>query len=670
MADQKPTENNTEMLGGINTKVSDYTSNKKQFQNIRNMDFDVPNALQKRPGSTQAISAGISGAVTSLHEFVRLDGASVIVAGSDTAMWYLTGQTANLLDSGWSNGQPADLLTFVNKEYMANGSKFYGWSGIGATPYPVGLPMQASFYLSNSTGGPGTASNFSVFGYTMGSYSGLATGARVHVWAAVSYVRADGLFGPLNIINSARTVGPESLATGETIWSTPAGSADYGNDATLPINVFGGAGFTAPAGYGITAAALFLLVDTGVGMSLTYGIARSKGNLAGTSLVYTNPLLKTDTPPYAFKFFTLLPISAVGQSGIYIYGASNWLFSQPPSFSAMTFDWFFSNTPKYLEINQNSMFMAGFSGAPSTIWFSNLGVPEVIESDSFFEVRTNDGDRIFGTKTFNNNVLVFKQNSFHKVIGDSPENFELVELSNEYGCISNQAIVEYRELLVWLDQKGVVRYNGASWEIISTPVEEIFKRMNLEAAKEKACAFHNLYRNQIWFGIPVDGSTQNNVTVVYDYLVDAWTYFDGFNPASFTLAKGSLNKPTAWRGDYSGLIHYHGESFFGDNGRGITCLAMPNWDRNKPNETWIWRRFFLDVATVTGLTGTITGKVMSDYDHTTVQATYSIYQNAFQSRAELGVVAKAVTTEWAHYSASLPLLINNYAWAKRLLRNV
>ena len=103
---------------------------------------------------------------------------------------------------------------------------------------------------------------------------------------------------------------------------------------------------------------------------------------------------------------------------------------------------------------------------------------------------------------------------------------------------------------------------------------------------------HQLYRNQIWFGIPVDGSTVNNLTVVYDYLVQAWTFFDGFNPASFAFIKGALNKPTVWRGNYSGMISYHGESFFGDNGSGITCIARPHWDKNKENETWIWRRFF------------------------------------------------------------------------------
>mgnify|MGYP003488072531 FL=1 len=316
------------------------------------------------------------------------------------------------------------------------------------------------------------------------------------------------------------------------------------------------------------------------------------------------------------------------------------------------------------------MFLAGFSNAPSNVFFSDVGAPESIQPENFFEVRTNDGDRVLATKTYANQMIIMKENSFHKVIGDSPENFELIEVSTRYGCLSNKTVIEYEQRLVWLDKKGILEYNGANYDIISTPVEDIFRRMNVEAAKEKAVAIHEIYRNQIWFGIPIDGSTQNNITVVYDYLVKAWTFFEGFNPASFAFIKQDLSKATVWRGSYSGMIYYHGASFLGDNGQGISCVIRPHWDKNKENETWIWRRFFADVGTVTGLTGTLTGRVFSNYDNTTVQATFSMYQDAFQSRAEIGVPAKSVTVELGHYSASLPLLFNGYSWAKRFLRNV
>lgn len=663
----KPVETNYRNLGGVNQKASEYSLDKAQFLNLSNLDFDVPNALSKRPGSTQAISAGTSGPLNSVFEYQRLDGLSVVVTGSDTAMFYLSGTGLTLLDAGWNNGQPTDMLTFVNRLWMANGQKFYSWSGPGSAPIQAGLPIQASFALSRQSLGLSAAA-FSIFGTTMGINTGdINTGTRAYLWGAYNYVRSDGYQGPLNPLTVASVLSPFQPATANGSFWLGATMGDYGTNLTLSILGF----TTPPSGYGITAFGLYFLVDTGVGQSLVNGIFRSKLNFAGTSFEPSNPLLRPDLDPSVFKFFTLIPTDA---TNIPIFGSS-FIWAAPgntmnPGFSLMTFGWFDTFIPKYIEVNQNSMFYSGFSPAPSQLWFSELGSPEKIEPESNIEVRTNDGDRIFAIRAFNNQLIVAKQYSFHKVIGDSPENYQLVELSLEYGCISDKTVCEYREKLVWLDQKGILEYNGASWDIISTPIEDVFRRMNLAAAKEKACGVHQLYRNQIWWGIPVDGSTVNNLTVVYDYFVGAWTFFEGFNPASFAMVQSGLTKPTVWRGDYSGMLYYHGESFFGDGGQGFTCLMRPHWDKLKENETWIWRRLFLDRATQTGLTGVINAKLYANYDFNTVQATFAMYQNEFQSRAEFGVPGKAVTGDFSHFSASLPLLINGFAWARRFLRNL
>jgi hypothetical protein len=174
----------------------------------------------------------------------------------------------------------------------------------------------------------------------------------------------------------------------------------------------------------------------------------------------------------------------------------------------------------------------------------------------------------------------------------------------------------------------------------------------------------------VWFGIPVDGSTENNLTVVYDYFADAWTFFDGFNASAFAMIKAGGSAPTMWRGSNSGMIYAHGSSFYGDNGVGITCLGFTPFDRNKENETWLWRRFFMDVAPTSGVTGVISLELFADYNRSTVRATFAMYQSAFQSRAEFGVPGKAVAAQFTHNSASLPLLVNGYGWAKRFLRNV
>ena len=678
---EKPTINSYGMLGGINQKASEYSVGLVQFLNLRNLDFDVPNALSKRPGSTQAISANTSGPLNSVFEYARLDGASVIVAGSDTAMFYRVSNGLTLLSANWTNGQPTDMLTFVNKLWMANGQRYEGWSGVGASVTPVGLPCAALSVTQFLASGSG-ASVFLVGGATMANLAANASFVTRAVYFAYSFVRSDGYYGPADFLTNARNV----IRTG----SPATSGTEYFNEGSW--NNIGG--FTSPSGYGISAVAVWVAVDTISSATTQREVIPGQGSspiatgdlgwqIGAGAFLNISITLKPTADVSRFHLYTLISpgtffIAGPNGGGETSYAATLFPFfnfytgpaTGANAFSGMPFCWFETNTPKYIDINQNSMFMSGFSNAPSTIWFSELGEPENIQPEYNFEVRTNDGDRIFGHKTYNNNTIVFKETSFHKIIGDSPENFELIELSTEYGCIANQTIVEYQEKLLFLDRKGIVEFNGASWDVISTPVEDIFRQMNLTAAREKACAVHFLYRNQIWFGIPVGSSTQNNVTVVYDYLIKAWTFFDGFNPASFTFAQGGLTRPTVYRGDYSGMIYYHGESFFSDNGVGFTCLAYTPWEHSKQNETWIWRRFFLDVATATGVTGTISGKLFSNYNTSTVQATFAMYQDSFQTKAEVGVVGKAAACEFAHYSASLPLLINGYSWARRFLRNV
>ncbi len=694
LADSLPTTKYYQALGGINLKASQYEMSTAQFLDLRNVDFDVPNALQQRPGQTYAIgsSNGTSGPINSLFEYVKLDGSSFIVAGSDSAMFYVANNGLTLLTAGWSNGQPTDMLTFVNKLWMANGQNWRSFNGTTVVPSGLPMPPRASMDLSGGGGGYTSSFLFNPFAYSSAGSSGfLVAGATMilspgvttvtrAVYMAYAYVRNDGYVGPCDLQNTARNI----------VMSSPTNGSEVVGSA-----VWGVGGFTIPSGYGISGVALYFAEDTiyststqevipGVG---TAPVGRLGWMETHASKVFASITLKPNADLSRFWLFTLIPGASLFLSnssafgGATFWAATNIAYASfttydgsadlVSGFSGSPFDFFATYTPKYIEVNNNTMFAAGFSSAPSSVWFSEVGEPEAFFVDSNFEVRTNDGDQIYATKSYQNQLLVMKENSFHKLVGDSSDNYQLIQISDQYGCLSNKSVLQYDQKILWLDKKGILEFNGANHNIISGPIEQIFRRMNISAAKEKACGVHHVYRNQLWWGIPVDGSTRNNLTVVYDYLIGAWTFFDGFSPASFATIKGGLTRPTAWRGDYSGMIHYFGESFYSDSGQGISTVIRTRYENvGGENQTTLWRRFFLDVATASGVTGAITGKVFSNYDSSTVQATFTIYQNQFQSRSEMGVPAKAVSVELGRFSASLPLLINGYAWSQRGLRNV
>ena len=688
MADDKPTSKYYQ-LKGVNQKTSKYEFPEAEALALYNLDFDTPNAWQKRPGTTFGIgnSLGTSGPIKSLFEFTKLTGESYIVAASDTALFYLTAGGYTVLSTGWNNGQPPDILTFANKMYVANGQSFAWFDG--SNFFNAGMPTQRTVADPTPFGNVG-GTYYLVAGATSLDLNSSFTFITNAVYVAYAYLRTDGYMGPINFLRDARNI----------VTAKPGNGGEYFNVS----NTVALQGLTIPSGFGISAIALYIAGDSVTNTSATaivstglFGgsaVVTQVGNLgfyaagtgAGGARVMSLTLLpNADTS--RFHFWTLVTPAnlflTTDANSITMWGTTMTVAALQPlsqyqavstsdGYSGMTFDFFSTYTPRYIEICNNIMMSAGSTATPSTIWPSEVGQPEYYLPENFIEVRTNDGDRIYATKNFNNYLVVMKENSFHKLIGNSADTFQLIEISSQYGCLSNQAVVQVKQSLFWLDKKGILEYNGASFDIISTPVEQIFRRMNVSAAKDQATAVHHIYRNQIWFGIPIDGSTVNNVTVVYDYLIGGWTFFDGFNPSSFGYIRGPLQRPTAWRGDYSGMVHYYSESFFADSGKGISCVALTRFENvGGENQTTLWRRFFLDVAqNNSGITGQINCQFFSNYDSSTVRATFAMYQSQYQTRAEIGVQGKAVAAQIGHFSASLPLLIDGYAWANRGLRNV
>src|SRR5574343_599360 len=362
-------------------------------------------------------------------------------------------------------------------------------------------------------------------------------------------------------------------------------------------------GFTTPTGYGVTSIAIY---RTGANSLNEFRI----GFTTGATFVDTNLALGTDSCP-EYLWFTL--------------------------------------APRYMEIYNNQLFMAGFSSILSTVYFSDLGEPEGVYPDAFFEVRTNDGDRVTGLKAYNGNLLVTKENSVHLLSGDNPENFLLREISTQYGSLSNRAIITWEDQVWMLDKKGVVEYNGANIKVVSDKIEPIFKSMNIAAARDNATAQHVKFRNELWFSIPCNGATINNCTVVYDYLSQAWTKFEGFQPSSLSYISGGFLTEEVFYGGYSGSIHAFGNSMFGDNGNGMTCVAQSQYNNHLGQSVEKqYRRLFLNVEQVASSTLMINFR--ADYSDT-VSLTRYIPQDAFQTRIDFGIPAKTLSVEISNNSS-------------------
>lgn len=382
-------------------------------------------------------------------------------------------------------------------------------------------------------------------------------------------------------------------------------------------------GMTTPTGYGITAIALYRTEPGGAAMFLADLITPAfANNLRLTELVEPDP---------GIIAFTLVP--------------------------------------RYLDIYQNRLFMAGFSSVPSSVYFSELGEPEGVAAESFFEVRTNDGDRVTALKSYQNSLMVFKERSFSRLTGDNPDNFFLAEISDQYGCVSNRATAVYRDTLLFLDTAGIVSFNGANIAVMSERVEPIFDAMNIAAARDNAVAIHNRDRHEVWFAIPCNGSTINNCIIVYNYLVDSFTKYEGVNPSSLTYMRGDLSQFAAFVGSYTGSVSYFSSDIHSDLGAGITYMFKTRFFIEGQNTvTEMWRRFYLDVDPVAGQSNNIECRFFTDHSPS-ASLIRLMSQSPFQSRIDFGLPAKSIAAQLFVVGTTTTLKINGYTFESRFQRN-
>ena len=725
-------------FGGINTKYSLYLTAQMEFLNIINYDFQTIGALSQRWGSQQYLGQTFTGQINSLFEFARLDGTSMLVVGiTGQGVWYGSTTLGNLYGAsistmsattsvginyfgivsinppgtidesngngggivtsdgqhrfgngtqGWINPQvyasnKLSMKPINNYLFLADGSKFLKFDG--STFYNIGLPyvMRATttsgytVYLDNLTNSGWPVAAISSSGASYGS-------AMFFIY--MTYVNNRGVEGPLTPMSS---IGSRILSA----------SMSGGSYIHYGINV------RTDAQWGISAINQYVyFLDCGTSNSISsYNSIYSFAGVGGTlSPFLQSPIFISSTPAsgsnttWVTTGLTLSTISSsfltsnvgpnysnnnyqnLGATFVYYPTSGGPFNSSVQEFDIVNF------YPQFLEVYQNRLFASGFSASPSIVWFSDAAEPEGFAPDYNFEVRTNDADYVTGMLAYLTKLYIFKKNSVHVLSGDNPNNFVLQEVSNIYGCVNNNCAVIFHDQLLFLDRKGLINYNGAGFSIMSLKVQSYFDSMNYTAALKTATMLHDKLRNQILISIPINGATQNNITLVYDYAATAWTTYTGFTPTVYANIQGVFNTRFPFYGDSSGRVNYFGPSLLTDNGSGATLYFKTRFIHDVGDSIQKqYRRLYINADPLTGYT-TILGvttaysatilnsvNLFQDYGPSIVQS-ITLSLGAFQERIDFGISGKSLAFEMYSLPTIAPIRINGFTIEQRMQRKV
>lgn len=673
-------------LGGIATKQSPYTTGPHQFLSLVNFDFSTPGSLTKVPGSTQYLetSSSLAGKCLGLMEFERSTGFSQIVYGLTGSMWSISASTI----TGWSitqigatqaalngyvhwywdagagwfplemtgasigttprhqetqfnatlyinssshSGAKKSFVSFQNHVFMADGVNFLKWDG--STVTRVGLPFPVLW-------GAGAGDTFSQVNTLAASFSQIK---YTNYLVAAQYINTRGFAGPLSYICSAN-------------YYSISLTAQF-----IRANVF------IPLGYGITGVRFWGATSPGstTGNFALYPKGQT-GWLYDYRYVGDAPILNGSTTYCEFLFYP--PVNPGQQLTTDPYWRGYTLLTQVTGATVSAAQ--LMDAPQFLEVYNNQMITAGHSGAPSTIRISDIAEPENYDPENFIDVRTNDGDAISGLKSYNSRCYVFKYNSMHELSGDDPTNFALREVSDQYGCVNHWSTAVFNDTMLFLDKKGVMVFNGANLEPLSNDIQPIIDRINQSAAKTEACMVHSPSQNQVLVSVPVDGATLNNMTLVYDYFVKAWTTHEGYRAAAFANMGGRIGARTLFYGGYSGMIFNFGASLMSHNGTAFTCLIKTRYLSELGQSVQKqFRRLYMNTDTTPGQTTALSVKAYPDYGSGASLST-TMYLTQFQNRIDFGVSAKSLAFEFSHYSSTQGIRVHGWATEARPQRNV
>lgn len=173
---------------------------------------------------------------------------------------------------------------------------------------------------------------------------------------------------------------------------------------------------------------------------------------------------------------------------------------------------------------------------PSRVRWSHPGVYDRWREDDYIDVEVGkDADEVTAIQPFRDHLLVFKNRSVHAIYGDSPDNFTVVNLSAEFGAVSQEAVAATPFGVFMFDrQSGVWLWDGSQFRWVFGPLASLLRDETVPSDKrgDVTCGW---VENRLWVGVPWIGETSQRArTFVYDPAIGqrgAWTMYSlGLGP--------------------------------------------------------------------------------------------------------------------------------------------
>ena len=289
----------------------------------------------------------------------------------------------------------------------------------------------------------------------------------------------------------------------------------------------------------------------------------------------------------------------------------------------------------------NYLFVAGVTGNPNRLYWSNLGDPTTFDAANYIDINANDGDFITGLNAFNDNLMIGKNNSMWAISGFSGSTFSATTIAGQntnsllygYGTSSHRSMVSAGRYFYYLSFVGGIphirslqrSFYGAIVDsgVVSLDMEGTMLELNNTKLMNVAGLYDGKF---LYWALPSSASQINDTTIVlYPDLtrqssfgtLRSWVQWIGFNVNTFFVSTLSGQAVVYFTdAGTSGKVFHLDSSLYTDNGTAITLTIQTRDYMGHPSKQSKFLYYYWKYGSGSAGTVDVYGKINQAVDYT------------------------------------------------------
>jgi|TARA_R110000764_G_scaffold118009_1_gene205400 hypothetical protein len=249
-----------------------------------------------------------------------------------------------------------------------------------------------------------------------------------------------------------------------------------------------------------------------------------------------------------------------------------------------------TTAPTTCVVHDHHLVVAGADAAKDTIYYSKNFTPEDFTGTGSGVIKL--ADQVIGLKSFRDDLIIFCRNSLHKLINiNNASTIEIVPITQNVGCLSEDSIQEIGGDLVFLSPDGIRSVAGTSrigdveLGSVSRQIQSITSTLAKSVDTYTIASSVLRSKSQYRLFYTIDGESSKVSKGIIGTLTSngfEWSETKGIQATAFMSGFSSTGVEREFHGDLDGYVYNHdeGNSFY-EGGAAFNVDAQystPNYD--------------------------------------------------------------------------------------------